>query len=88
MARIEQLIGREVPLAKVPAELGEVPEYRPKERRPSSGKPEKSKQQPRNKPKPSQQPARPTPAPAPQARTPIKLEKRTSSPQSNEGTKD
>ena len=37
MSRIEQLIGREVPLAKVPEELGEVPEYRPKERRPGGG---------------------------------------------------
>ncbi len=37
MSRIEQLIGREVPLAQVPAELGAVPEYRPKERRPAGG---------------------------------------------------
>jgi ATP-dependent RNA helicase RhlE len=37
MARIEQLIGREVPLAQVPPELGAVPDYRPKERRPAGG---------------------------------------------------
>lgn len=39
MAQIEKLIGKEVPKATVPAELGPVPSYNPRERRSFSGRP-------------------------------------------------
>ena len=83
MSRIEQLIGREVPQAQVPAELGEVPDYRPKERRPAGDGGGK-----KGKGKPKQQDRKPTPAPPKPAvnttkksdRMPIKLEKRPPAP--------